>query len=179
MMYLSSAALTLATAVTLAQTGVYNAPRAFQTTDVYKAGQILAFADGRCNAELDATHIAVNNVKCWYPVYKGNSVLFVKTSDLSIGTLVSAGPAGDRDGYTLPKDIWVMGHHQLDRTVSYRKSMSLYRISCSGTVAKFGLLKRIEYDAAGKIIRDQDFAKRPLKVAAPGSAEEAIVLASC
>lgn len=179
MIYLSLAPIALMSADVLSQTNVFEdlVPK---TSISWQEDPVLVLSDGRCSTKFDAAYFKSANLNCWYPVYLENSEFYVKINDLapwsrSIGRAITGSDAG----YTIPQDLWVMGLHNRDPKVAFRQSKTLYRVSCSRSVAKFATLKRIEYDAAGNITRDVNYPKAPLKVAMPGSPQEAIVLASC
>lgn len=179
MLHFSLMALALMSTALMSQTNAFEDLMPIRSNS-WQDAPVLVLADGRCSTDFDAAYFRSRNINCWYVVYAGTSDFYVKINDLvpwsqSIGRAIT----GPDAGYTIPQDLWVMGLHNRDPNVAFRKSMTLYRVSCSRNVGKFTTLKRIEYNAAGNITRDVNYPRLPLKVAAPGSPQEAIVLASC
>lgn len=159
----------------LAQTGSFDHLRPFSWADE----PVKVFADGRCNDKLPQTYLDIEGLDCWYPVWKGKSNFYLKVKVFASRQSLPRAVTGKDAGYTVPRDVWVMGSHQSDGSVRYRKSMSIYRVSCSESVVKFALLRQIGYDASDNIVQDVDYKMAQLKAALPGSREEKIAEAAC
>lgn len=119
-----------------------------------------------------------NGVNCWFPVVEKKSTYHIKIFDFS---RTMGGLLFSNEGWASrpPVDVWVQGMHSADPTVSYRKSLSLYRLTCLDGVARFARLKFLAYDAGGKIVADWEKSSAPMKVAVPSSKEEAFAFFVC
>ena len=127
---------------------------------------------------LDPEGFKKHGVNCWFPVFDNKSLYYIKIFEFK---RIAGGVFFSKEGWPSrpPVDVWVKGGHSADPTVRYRKSLALYRLTCLGGVARFARLKFLAYDASGKVVEDWEKSTTPMRVAAPGSKEEAFAFFVC
>lgn len=118
-------------------------------------------------------------MNCWLPVFEGRSSFYIKKHDHKVGR--GRGQFFSNEGWSgsMPVEVWVLGFHRTDASVRYRKSMSLYRLSCQRNVARFAVLKFVAHSATGEVLEDRETSTAKMRVAVPGSKEEAFAQFVC
>ncbi len=150
-------------------------------------GKIIADAQGLCNpqaadnvfVQLDAK--AWRNefrTNCWWLVFERRSRYFIKTYDWG------SAPSGvfysrDAAPSSPPFEVWVQGLHEGDRSVPYRRSLTLYRFSCARGTNRYAAVQFIAYDSKGGAVEQWERSIATLKAAVPGMKEEAFAAAVC
>lgn len=160
-----------------------------ETADDWKSwpGKIIADARGLCNpqaadnvfVQLDAK--AWRNefrTNCWWPVVEGRSRYFIKTYDWGSapkGLFITKGGAAAGPSV----EVWVQGLHEADRSVPYRRSLTLYRFSCARGTNRYAAVQFIAFGANDKTVEQWERSGAASKAAVPGSKEEAFASAVC
>lgn len=148
-----------------------------------KEDQVIADRDGICVLanhfdQFDPEGFKKHGINCWFPVFEKRSLYYIKIFEFSRTT---GGVVFSKEGWAgrPPVDVWVQGIHSADPTVRYRRSLALYRLTCLDGVARFARLKFLAYDAGGKVVEDWEKSTTPMRVAVPGSKEEAFAFFVC
>ena len=117
-------------------------------------------------------------INCWYPTYGDKSEYFIKLNDFDSTT---GGVLFSKEGWhgRPPVDVWVQGLHKNDATVRYRRSLTLYRLTCWKGVGRYARLNFIAFDAKGSVVERFERPTAAMRVAVPGSKEEAFANAVC
>jgi hypothetical protein len=116
---------------------------------------------------------------CWWLAFDGPSKYYIRTYDWgSVSkSSFSFGPGGVNFA---PVDIWVQGVHENDRSVPYRRSLTLYRVTCvSSGAPRQAPMQFVAYDRNDKVIEQWERPEAAAKAALPGSKEEAFAWAIC
>lgn len=145
--------------------------------------QVIADRDDFCvfvsrSDRFDPEGFKKNGVNCWFPVFESRSEYYIKIFDFSRTT---RGVLFSKEGWAgrPPVDVWVQGVHSSEPRVKYRKSLSLYRLTCLDGVARFARLKFLAYNADGKIVEEWEKSTAPMRVAVPHTKEEAFAFFVC
>jgi len=146
----------------------------------------LVKAQGLCNTKASANSLNQFDAKawrdefrqnCWWPAFERRSRYFIKTYDWGAGAGLQVVVRGS---ISVPgTEIWVQGLHQEDASVSYRRSLTLYRITCARGTDRYAAVQFIAYDANDRIVEQWERPKAASRAAVPGSKEEAFASAIC
>lgn len=153
----------------------------------FRQDKMIADAEGLCNPQAADNIFVQQDAKawrnefrtnCWWPVINGRSRYFIKTFDWGsapVGVFYS----GDAAPSSPPIEVWVRGQHEGDKSVPYRRSLTLYRFSCARGVNRYAAVQFVAYDANGKTVEQWERSAAASKAAVPGSTEEAFADAVC
>lgn len=147
---------------------------------------VIVDAQGLCNPEASPNVFVQIDVKlwrnefrqnCWWPAFASASRYFIKTYDWgSAPSSVTFGPNG---ATRTPIEVWVQGIHDRDASVPYRRSVTLYRITCARGTNRFAAVQFIAYGADGQVLEQWEKPGAASKAAVPSSKEEAFTAAVC
>lgn len=152
-----------------------------------KVSTVIVHSNGLCNVDADSNSFnrydpeywkEKYKVNCWLPAFSDKSNYYIKVYDFNLTT---SGILFSNEGWQgrPPVEVWVQGLHQNDPTVKYRRSLTLYRLTCWNGVGRYARLNFIAYNAYDVVVEQWENAKVPMRVAIPGSKEEAFALAVC
>lgn len=116
-------------------------------------------------------------LNCWWPVFEKRSHYFIKTYDWGLAPPQPLIPAPSFKPPSI--DIWVKGLHTNDKSLPYRRSLTLYRFTCSRGAKRFAAIQFIAYDATDSIIEQWERPSTQMRPAIPDSKEEAFGAAVC
>jgi hypothetical protein len=155
--------------------------------DEFRRDKMVADAEGFCNPQA-ADNIFVQQdakawrnefrLNCWWPVFERRSRYFIKTYDWGSKPM---GLSFSRDAppSSPPVEVWVRGQHEGDKSVPYRRSLTLYRFTCAQGTNRYAAVQFVAYDANGETVEQWERSAAASKAAVPGSKEEAFADAVC